>query len=54
MTLSPVILSEAAERERVNEWWIVRNVWVAVAMTIVCAVIGGIVLTGKIRAQKLQ
>jgi hypothetical protein len=52
--LNPVILSEAAERERVNEWSIVRNFWVAIAMTIVCAVIGGIVLTGENRAQRLE
>jgi hypothetical protein len=50
-TLEPVILSEAAERDRVNEWWIESNAWVAIAMTIICAIIGGIVLAGNNRAR---
>jgi hypothetical protein len=49
-TLEPVIMSEAAERDRVNEWWIARDAWVALAMTIICAVIAWTVLTGKKRA----
>jgi hypothetical protein len=38
--IEPVILSEAAERERVNEWWIWTNLGVAVAMAVLCTVIG--------------
>jgi hypothetical protein len=49
-TLEPVILSEAAEREGVNEWWILRDAWVALAMTIICAVIAWNVLITKSRA----
>jgi len=50
-TLEPVILSEAAERDRVNEWCIARDAWVALTMTIICAVIASIVLTGNSRAR---
>ena len=50
-TLEPVILSEATERDRVNEWWIASNAAVAIAMAIICAVIGGIVLTARYRAR---
>ena len=45
-TLEPVILSEAAERDRVNDWWINANIAMAVAMTIVCVVIGALMLAG--------
>jgi len=52
-TLEPVILSEAAERDRVNEWWIARDAWMALAMTIICAVIAWMVLTGKNQARAI-
>jgi hypothetical protein len=42
----PVIVSEAAERERVNEWWIWTNLGVAVAMALLCAVIGFFMVMG--------
>jgi hypothetical protein len=42
----PVILSEAAERERVNEWWIRTNLGVAIATALLCAVIGFFMVTG--------
>jgi hypothetical protein len=48
--LEPVILSEAAERDRMNDWWIGGNAKVALAMMTICAVIAWIVLTGKNRA----
>jgi len=44
--LEPVILSEVAERDRVNDWWINANIAMAVAMTIVCVVIGALMLAG--------
>jgi hypothetical protein len=50
-TLEPVILSEAAERDRVNAWWIGSNTGVAIAMTIICVVIGRNVRAGTYRAR---
>ncbi len=44
--LEPVILSEAAERERINDWWINSNLAVAIAMTVICGLIGGFMLAG--------
>ncbi len=35
--LEPVIVGEAAERERVNQWWIRSDTGVAVGMTLVLA-----------------
>jgi hypothetical protein len=49
--VEPVILSEAAERDRVDAWWIGSNTWMATAMTIICAVIGGIWLAEKYRTR---
>jgi hypothetical protein len=46
-TLEPVILSEASERERINEWWTTANIGLAIAMTMVCAVVAGIMLAGR-------
>jgi hypothetical protein len=42
----PVILSEAAERERVNEWWIWTNLGVAIATALLCTVIGFFMVIG--------
>jgi len=42
--LQPVILSQAPERERVNAWWTNANAAAAVAMTLVCVVIGMFIL----------
>jgi hypothetical protein len=42
----PVIPSEAAERERVNEWWIRTNLGVAIAMALLCTVIGILIAMG--------
>src|SRR5262249_46765321 len=42
----PVILSEAAERERVNEWWIRTNLGGAIATALLCAVIGFFMVMG--------
>ena len=42
----PVILSEATERERVNEWWIRADLGVATAMTLVCVLIGIFMVMG--------
>ena len=47
--LDPVILSEAAERDRVNEWGIKSSAGVALIMTTICVLIGGVVLTAKYR-----
>ena len=43
----PVILSEAAERERFNSWWINSNLGVAGIMTTICIVIGFSILFDK-------
>jgi hypothetical protein len=44
--MEPVILSEAAERERVNAWWISADLGVAIAMTVICLVVGVLMLAG--------
>jgi hypothetical protein len=38
--LEPVILSEVAERDRVNRFWIMSDLWVAFTMTLACVLIG--------------
>jgi hypothetical protein len=38
--LEPVILSEVAERDRVNRWMITADLWVAFAMALVCVLFG--------------
>jgi hypothetical protein len=47
-----VILSEAAERERVNAWWINANFAVVGTMSVVCAVFGIMIMRGRRSGRK--
>jgi hypothetical protein len=47
-----VILSEAAERDRVNTWWINANLAVAGAMSIICTVFGIMVMSVRRSGRK--
>jgi hypothetical protein len=38
--LEPVILSQVAERDRVNRFWIMSDLWVAFTMMLVCVMFG--------------
>jgi hypothetical protein len=39
-SLEPVVLSEAAERERVNAWWITSSIGMSLVMALLCVGLG--------------
>jgi hypothetical protein len=45
--VEPVIISQAAERQRVNNWWIYADGFVALWVALVCAAVGFAILRSR-------